>query len=80
LKEGANASGKRKRRIQGLGHLVGGYLGYDFEISWKNRHELGFNIEVGSREKVPLAPVVFEAAEIERAVLPTSPLWILSRE
>lgn len=38
---------------------------------------LGMNKEVGSREKVP---VVFEAAEIERAVLPTSPLWIWSRE
>lgn len=36
--------------------------------------------EIGFREKVPLVPVVGKAAEIERAVLPLSPIWISSRE
>lgn len=32
--------------------------------------------EVGFREKVSLVPVVGKAAEIERAVIPLSLLWI----
>lgn len=36
--------------------------------------------EVGFREKVSLVPVVGKAAEIERAVIPLSLLWISSRE